>query len=173
MSGFSSGNRGLCGKRLYVAIAVWFILVLVGGFCTWYGWFGPGSGSSPQEAETTPTDESITPTAEMEATAVPPAPTIAATLPPVPQEEEVFGYGVAAHGVVGDADYTMGQVESLGLGWVKQQVRWAHFEGNPGQMDWSGYDWVVDAANKRGIKVMFSVVDAPHWSRTYFDDNVG
>ncbi|MBE9471527.1 MAG: hypothetical protein IMY75_05425, partial [Chloroflexi bacterium] len=49
MSGFSSGNRGLSGKRLYVAIAVWFILVLVGGFCTWYGWFGPGSGSSPQE----------------------------------------------------------------------------------------------------------------------------
>jgi len=39
-------------------------------------------------------------------------------------------------------------------------------------MDWSGYDWVVDAANERGVKVMFSVVDAPHWTRTYFDDTV-
>ncbi|MEE8392552.1 MAG: hypothetical protein V3S14_17360, partial [Anaerolineae bacterium] len=71
-----------------------------------------------------------------------------------------------------DINYWMGQVESLGLGWVKQQVEWAHFEGNPGQMDWSGYDAVVDAANQRGIKVMLSVVDAPLWSRTYLDDNV-
>ena len=69
-------------------------------------------------------------------------------------------------------DFMMGQVASLGLGWVKQQIEWARFEGNPGQMDWSGFDWVVEEANREGIKVMFSVVDAPHWSRTYFDDNV-
>ena len=175
MSGFSSGDRGSGGKRLYVAIAAWLILVIVGAFCTWYGWFGPGSGSSQQEMEATPTGEATTPTAEV--TAVQPiiqqpTSTSGAALPTVPPAEEAFGYGIAVHGVVSDADYTMGQVESLGLGWVKQQVRWAHFEGNPGQMDWSGYDWVVDAANRRGIKVMLSVVDAPHWSRTYFDDNV-
>ena len=169
MSSFSSG------KRLYIIIAAWLALVLIGGFCTWYGWFGPGSKSDQQEAKATPTAEPTTaaaiPTAE--ATALPPTPTPAAVLTTTPQEqeEEVFGYGIAVHGVVGDTDYTMGQVESLGLGWVKQQVRWAHFEGSQGTMDWSGYDWVVDAANKRGIKVMFSVVDAPGWSRTYSDDN--
>jgi hypothetical protein len=174
--GFSYGNRGLSGKRLYVAVAAWLILVLAGGFCTWYGWFGPSSQSRQQTAEATPaTDiaEAATPTVEaVEATAVLDTPTTAATLPAVPPAEEIFGYGIAVHGVVGDADYTMGQVRNLGLGWVKQQVRWAPFEGNPGQMDWSGFDWVVEAANREGIKVMLSVVDAPHWSRTYFDDNV-
>ncbi len=170
MSDSSHGNQGLSSKRLYVVIATWLILVLVGGFCTWYGWFGPGSGRVQQEVEATPTGEAAIPT--VEATAVQPTPTSAAVLPTVPLAEETFGYGIAAHGVVGDADYTMGQVKSLGLGWVKQQVRWSHFEGSPEEMDWSGFDWVVEAANRRGIKVMFSVVDAPHWSRTYFDDNV-
>jgi hypothetical protein len=172
--GYSYGNRGLSGKRLYIAVAAWLVLVLAGGFCTWYGWFGPGSGSSQQVAEDTPTaasTEAAIPTAE--ATAVPPTPTTAAVLPVVPPAEEVFGYGIAIHGTGGgDVDYMMGQVVSLGLGWVKQQVEWDRFEGNPGEMDWSGFDWVVDAANREGVKVMFSVVDAPHWSRTYFDDNV-
>nr|HID14646.1 hypothetical protein [Anaerolineae bacterium] len=171
MSGSSYDNRGLSGKRLYAAIAAWLILVLVGGFCTWYGWFGPGSGSSRQAVEATSTSAIATPT--VEATAVPPTATTAAALPTVPPAEEAFGYGIAINGTGGgDVDYMMGQVESLGLGWIKQQVRWANFEGNPGQMDWSGFDWVVDAANRRNIKVMFSVVDAPHWSRTYFDDNI-
>ena len=48
--GISYDNRGLSGRRLYVAVAAWLVLVLVGGFCTWYGWFGPGGESSPVEA---------------------------------------------------------------------------------------------------------------------------
>ena len=167
----SSGSRGLSGKGLYIAIAAWLILVIVGGFCTWYGWFGPGSGSSQQVAEATPTAEAVPPTAAP--TAALPTPTTAPVLPTVAQAQEVFGYGITIHGTGGgDVDYMMGQVTNLGLGWVKQQVCWKCFEGNPGEMDWSGYDWVVDAANERGVKVMFSVVDAPHWTRTYFDDNV-
>jgi len=171
MSSFSRGSRGLSGKGLYVAIAAWLVLVIIGGFCTWYGWFGPGSQSSEQVAEITPTVEAATSTAEP--TVVQPTPTTAAVHPTVAQVEEVFGYGIAINGTGGgDVDYMMGQVQSLGLGWVKQQVKWSNFEGSPGQMDWSGFDWVVDAATQRGIKIMFSVVDAPHWTRTYFDDNV-
>ena len=167
---YSYSNRGLSGKRLYIFVAAWIMLVIVGVFCTWYG-FGPGNEGSQQEAEATPVSEATTPTAEP--TAIPPTPTPAAPPPTVPPAEEVFGYGIAINGTGGgDIDYWMGQVESLGLGWVKQQVRWGYFEGNPGQMDWSGYDAVVDAANRRGIKVMLSVVEAPHWSRTYFDANV-
>jgi len=178
--GSSQGNQGLKGangKQLYVAVAAWLILVLIGGFCTWYGWLGPGSETSQQVAEASPTATPSTPTPTLEPT-VPPSTPTPQEAPPTQEggeggeEEEVFGYGIAVHGVVGNTDYTMGQVRSLGLGWVKQQVRWAHFEGSPDQMDWSGFDWVVDAANKEGIKVMFSVVDAPHWSRTYFDENV-
>jgi hypothetical protein len=166
--GYLYDNRGLRGRQLYIAIAAWLVLVVAGGFCTWYGWFGPGSGSEQATDEAAPTSVSIAAPTD---TPPPPAtPTIAPTIPPV---EEVFGYGIAINGTGGgDINYWMGQVDSLGLGWVKQQVEWAYFEGNPGQMDWSGYDAVVDAANQKGIKVMLSVVDAPHWSRTYFDDNV-
>jgi hypothetical protein len=166
----SSGSRGLSGKGLYIAIAAWLILVIVGGFCTWYGWFGPGSGSSQQVTEATPTAEAVPPTAAP--TAALPTPTTAPVLPTVAQAQEVFGYGIAINGTGGgDVDYMMGQVTNLGLGWVKQQVRWGFFEGNPGEMDWSGYDRVVDAANQRGVKVLLSVVDAPRWSRTYVDEN--
>ena len=166
----SSGSRGLSGKGLYIAIAAWLILVIVGGFCTWYGWFGPGSGGSQQVTEATPTAEAVPPTAAP--TAALPTPTTAPVLPTVAQAQEVFGYGIAINGTGGgDVDYMMGQVTNLGLGWVKQQVRWGFFEGNPGEMDWSGYDRVVDAANQRGVKVLLSVVDAPRWSRTYVDEN--
>jgi hypothetical protein len=172
--GISYNNRGLSGRRLYVAVAAWLVLVLVGGFCTWYGWFRPGGESSEEVAEATSTpEEAAAPTAEPTAVPPDPTPTAAAVLPTVVQAEEVFGYGIAINGTGGgDINYWMDQVEGLGLGWAKQQVRWGYFEGNPGQMDWSGYDAVVDAANQRGIKVMLSVVEAPHWSRTYFDDNV-
>ena len=167
-----SYNRGLRGKQLYVAIAAWLVLVIVGGFCTWYGWFGPASRPSQPEDEPTLTSEVVAPTAEP-TTAVLSPPTAASSDSPPPSTAEVFGYGIAINGTGGgDINYWMSQVKSLGLGWVKQQVEWALFEGNPGQMDWSGYDAVVNAANDHGIKVMFSVVDAPHWSRTYFDDNV-
>lgn len=174
MSGYSYGNRGLSGKRLYIIVAVWLVLVLAGGFCTWYGWFGPGSEEEQQAAEATPTTEEIVPpTPTAQAAAVQPTSTTAATVaaPTVPVEEEVFGYGIAINGTGGgDINYWMGQVESLGLGWAKQQVRWAHFEDTPGEMDWSGFDRVVDAANKRDIKVMLSVVDAPAWSRPTYSD---
>ena len=172
---FSYSNRGLSGKRLYIAVAVWLVLVLVGGFCTWYGWFGPGGGGKQQAAEEvtpTPTNEIATPT--VQPTAIQPTPTSDVALPTVPSTEEVFGYGIAAHGTGGgDVNYMMDQVNSLGLGWVKQQMRWTDVERSPDQMEWGTYDWVVDAANQRGIKVMFSVVDAPSWKRSaYLDENV-
>jgi hypothetical protein len=88
---------------------------------------------------------------------------------PYDSSEQAFGYGVAAHSLI-LPDYTMDQVRGLDLGWVKQQVRWADFEPNPGEMDWSGYDAVVASANDRDLRLMLSVVDAPAWSRDYVDD---
>ena len=165
MSGFSYKSRRLSGKRLYIAIVAWLVLVIVGGFCTWYGWFGPGTGGTQTaEATPTPTDE-IVPTKE-------PQPTSTAAAPTAPSASRDFGYGIAIHGTGGgDVDYMMGQVEGLGMGWVKQQMRWADVEREQGQMDWSLYDWVVESANEKGIKVMFSVVDAPSWKHTYVDEN--
>jgi len=165
-----SGNRRLGGKRLYVAIGAWLVLVIVGALCTWYGWFSPRDDGGRQAAEVTPTAEAAAPTEEGIATQ--PTPTVSAEFPTVQPAEEVFGYGIAIHGTGGgDVDYMMGQVESLDLGWVKQQMRWSDVERNQGEMDWSFYDWVVEAANQRGIKVMLSVVDAPQWMHSYIDAN--
>ncbi len=169
----SYGNRGLSGKRLYVAIAAWLVLVVVGGFCTWYGWVGSDGGKSQPEAEVTPTGEDAAPT--VGAVAVQPTPTTVTEFPTVPPMEEAFGYGIAIHGTGGSTDlvdYMVGQVESLGLGWLKQQMRWEDVERQPGQLEWGMYDLIVESANQRGIKVMLSVVDAPDWTHTsYVDEN--
>ncbi|MGD2104605.1 MAG: hypothetical protein PVJ55_05755 [Anaerolineae bacterium] len=45
MSNTSSRGQSLGGKGLYIAIAAWLVLVIVGGLCTWYGWLRPGRGS--------------------------------------------------------------------------------------------------------------------------------
>ncbi|MBN1977148.1 MAG: cellulase family glycosylhydrolase [Anaerolineae bacterium] len=168
MSGLSSG-KGVGGNQLYIAIAVWLALVLVGSTCLYIGYTINPSDSGSKQAAITPTS-AVIPTA----TGVPVVRPTFAPYPTVESAEEVFGYGIAIHGTGGPLelmDYWMGQVDSLGLGWVKQQVRWGFFEGNPGEMDWSGYDAVVDSANKANLKVMLSVVEAPVWTRTYFDDN--
>jgi hypothetical protein len=190
MSKSSSGGVGLRGSGLYLAIAAWLILMLVGGLCTWYGWLGPRSDRPSPQAESTtvpttpsgvggnggeaPSDEG---SSSLPATA---EPTVALSTPTSgaegaenpPAGDEAFGYGIAVNGVGGgDPAYWMGQVDRLGLGWVKQQIKWKDWESTPGEMDWSGFDAVVEAANDRGLKVMFSVVDAPEWSRSYTDQN--
>ena len=171
----NSGKRVLAGNRLYIILAVWLVLVIAGGLCTWYGWFGRSMQPSQPEAAPTAT------TPATEAPTAPPAPTLAAveeepTVAPQPPPaaevaEEVFGYGIAIHGTGGgDVGYMLGQVESLGMGWVKQQMRWDDVERSEGQMEWGLYDWVVEEANNRGIKVMFSIVDAPDWKRSAYVD---
>ncbi len=180
-----SSRRRLGGNRLLIAIAAWLVLVVAGAACTWYGWFRPSPDAAQPVSEDTPaaalpaaTEESAVleteaqPQSEPTPTGATPAATVYAELPTLPPEAEVFGYGIAINGTGGgDIRYWMGQVESLGMGWVKQQVAWSNFEGEPGKMDWSGFDAIVDAANERGIKVLFSVAKAPDWSRTYYDEN--
>ncbi len=184
MSKSSSPRVSLSGKGLYIAIAVWLVLVVVGGLCTWYGWLAPRGREVAPIPKEGPTPETTT---EGEATELPEAsPTPSpgpATSPatsesgeePTPSnlvDDESFGYGIALNAVGGgDPAYWMGQVQSLGLGWVKQQLRWGDFESTPGEMDWTGFDAVVDEANRRGLKVMLSVVDAPDWSRSHVDQN--
>ena len=75
-----------------------------------------------------------------------------------------FGYGIQAH-AFNDRDKVMNAINDLGFGWLKQQVRWEHTEGQKGKYGWDGLDRIADAANARGIKVLFSVVAAPRWAR--------
>ncbi|MCJ7736623.1 MAG: hypothetical protein MUQ10_04820 [Anaerolineae bacterium] len=179
MSGSGKGGWGLSGSRQYIIGAAWLVLVVVGGFCTWYGWFGPGGGEEPV-AQATEVVEAAAESVIGEDSAPASDPQEQATaaltplLPTVATGDEPFGYGIVIHGAGGgNVEYMMGQVDSLGLGWVKQQVRWADIERNPGEMEWGTYDWIVESANEKGLKLMFSVVDAPTWLRSsYLDDNV-
>jgi hypothetical protein len=172
----NSGKRGLGlgGNRLTIAIGAWLVLVVAGVLCIYFGWFNrPGATVQPT-AQPTPTAVVMEPTvARVETVAV----ELAATVTPLPAPTappEIFGYGIALNGVGGGpTDFFMGQVKNLGLGWVKQQVKWADFELAAGEMNWGPFDAVVDNAQLKGLKVMFSVVDAPAWARTsYTDDNV-
>jgi len=166
MSGLSFNNDQLSGRRLAVAIGIWLLVLLLGALCVWWGFFGSESTGGTASPTTPPETPALIPLSA----GTPTPPTQATTGSAAPEEEEVFGYGIAVQGLF-LPDYTMGQVESLGLGWVKQQIRWSDIEPEPGQMNWEPYDAVVDAANNHGLRVMLSVVDAPAWARTYHDAN--
>jgi hypothetical protein len=175
----SQGNR----PRLILSIVGWLLIIALGIAGIWWGFFAPppaDEAGEEGEAAAAPTATATAPGGlvplETEVPGAQPGVTQepSGDMSPPPStggtSNEVFGYGIAADGLP-LPDYTMGQVESLGLSWVKQQVRWEDFELTPGQMDWSGYDAVVEAANNHGLRVMLSVVGAPEWTRTYFDSN--
>lgn len=77
-----------------------------------------------------------------------------------------FGYGMQAHMYYQDVPTVARLVTDAGFGWIKQQVRWSDVEPKKGSPDWSQLDLIVDGASKRGLKVLFSVVTAPAWSRS-------
>jgi hypothetical protein len=56
---------------------------------------------------------------------------------------------------------------------VKQQVEWKHFETSKGAREWGALDSIVAAANGAGVKVLWSVVNAPAWARGGQDLSVG
>jgi hypothetical protein len=74
---------------------------------------------------------------------------------------------VQVNGLVGDPGYAADLANRAGVNWIKQQVRWGDFGHgpNPGDVDWSGFDGIINAANQRGLNVMLSIVTAPDWSR--------
>ncbi|MGD8398803.1 MAG: hypothetical protein PVG11_08090, partial [Anaerolineae bacterium] len=91
-----------------------------------------------------------------------------------PRPNTNFGYGIQAHMVHnGQAPTVMGKVRDMGFGWVKQQVEWKHFETSKGNYEWGALDEIVHAADASGVKVLWSVVNAPAWARGGQDLSVG
>ena len=106
-----------------------------------------------------------------------PAPSVPDTADPPPARLPGlgFGYGVQAHMIHnGQEGIVMDKTRELGFGWVKQQIEWKVFESNQGQYGFGDIWPIVNAANSRGINLLFSVVNAPSWSReSGYDGSVG
>jgi len=91
-----------------------------------------------------------------------------------PPPNTKFGYGIQAHMVHNGQEGTvMAKVKDMGFGWVKQQVEWKHFEASKGNYDFGALDPIVNAAKAAGVKVLFSAVNGPPWSRPGGDLSVG
>ncbi len=55
--------------------------------------------------------------------------------------------------------------KDAGFTWMKQQVRWKDIQPTPdGPLNWGEADAGADAASAWGVKMMFSVLDAPAWA---------
>ncbi len=77
-----------------------------------------------------------------------------------------FDYGIQAHMIdAGDVGFILDKVKELRFNWVKQQIEWFRFEPVKGQINWGPMDQIVNAANAKGVKVLFSIVKAPRWAR--------
>jgi len=140
------------------------------------------TATSTSTVASTPT---VTATPSSTATVTPlPTSTATATTTPIEQEKVVvaramsvaigkFGYGIQAHMWFEDKQVIANQIKELGLNWVKQQVRWSEVETSPGQIDWEQMDEIVDTMTQNNIKVLFSVVTAPRWSRPNLEGTDG
>lgn len=115
----------------------------------------------------------VKPTPTPAPTAVPPTavavkPTQPAAAPPASafRGQNLFGYGAQLNWTNSDNGAEMGQLVQIGFRWAKVQIRWCDVEGGRGNIDYSQMDRLINAATAKGIKVMFSVVCAPGWSRS-------
>lgn len=124
-----------------------------------------------------------TPTSAPTTTAPPtptPPPSTAPTKTPTPKPAPVvraavggtgFDYGIQVHPYNVDLNQLVRAVQGLGFRWVKFQVPWYWVEPQQGQRNWnaSGLEDAVNAFRNAGIKILFSVVHSPAWSRTVKD----
>lgn|GEM_PF-186909 len=74
------------------------------------------------------------------------------------------GDGMIVQGYYQDTTRIFSMVNDLQFSWIKQQVEWKETESPKGVYHWDELDRVVNAAQAKNLKVMLSVVKAPHWS---------
>jgi hypothetical protein len=174
-----TGKTRLTSKQIRILAGVWVGVVVLVGVCTFLGilWAlkssneeaaSPAEGDQPivpQGAQTTPT-QPLAP-GDAAATQVLDTPLPQPTIPP--RQDRSFGYGIQSQ-FERNTDPTLGQVEQLGMNWIKQQIRWADLEPVQGSPNWDALDALFTATSKHNIKVLASVVAAPDWARSVTGD---
>jgi LysM repeat protein len=81
-----------------------------------------------------------------------------------------FDYGVEVS-LIGQDTALAQQIGSLGMNWVKHEIRWSAFEATEGQLDFSALDTVVEALEGQGLSILLTVTGTPDWARTSQEEN--
>lgn len=84
---------------------------------------------------------------------------------PPPAGGGFFAYGIQVNAWQGDKAGSAAMTRELGFPVIKQQVRWEFVETEPGAINWTEMDQIIDVMVGNGIQVLFSVVTAPQWTR--------
>lgn len=84
---------------------------------------------------------------------------------PPPAGGGFFAYGIQINAWQGDKGGSAALTKEIGFPFVKQQVRWEFVETEPGAVNWSEMDQIIDVMTGNGLQVLFSVVTAPQWTR--------
>jgi uncharacterized protein YgiM (DUF1202 family) len=84
---------------------------------------------------------------------------------PPPAGGGFFAHGIQINAWQGDKAGSAAMTKEIGFPWVKQQVRWEFVETEPGAVNWTEMDQIIDVMTGNGIQVLFSVVTAPQWTR--------
>jgi len=92
------------------------------------------------------------------------AASVAVNAPP-PAGGGFFAPGIQINAWQGDKGGSASMTREIGFAWVKQQVRWEFVENEPGAVNWTEMDQIIDVMNGNGLQVLFSVVTAPQWTR--------
>ncbi|MEZ4860011.1 MAG: SH3 domain-containing protein [Caldilineaceae bacterium] len=121
--------------------------------------------AGPMDTLTRLSEEEIPPAPAPAPVAAPVAAAPAIVNAPPPSGGGFFAYGIQVNAWQGDKGGSAALVNEIGFTWAKQQLRWEFAENEPGAINWSEADQIIDVMQGHNIQVLFSVVTAPQWSR--------
>ena len=76
-----------------------------------------------------------------------------------------YGVNVALQTDQANLEQSLDLVQQGGFLWIRQHFSWAEIEQQRGDYQWTTYDRLVDAALKRGLKIVAVVDTSPSWAR--------
>lgn len=154
-------------KQLRMLAVVWVGVVLLVAVCVFLGILAALSNRGDSDVAEQPAGQAVAtqPESAAQPTSIPatagPTPTLQPTI--APNQDTTFGYGIQAQ-LHKDTEGTINMINQLGMGWVKQQIRWTDLEPIQGEPNWAALDPIFAATSAQGLKVMVSIVAAPEWA---------
>lgn len=90
---------------------------------------------------------------------------VAAAVPQNMATNVGFAYGVQLHLPNQNIPQVIQAASALEVTWVKQQIEWAVYEANAGNINWAPLDEMVSALDAAGFNILLTVGSAPSWAR--------